>query len=113
MILTIVRATDSTGEPRSDQFELPDMEQASISNALQYINRHLDGSVAYYLSCRRGMCVCCVVKVNGKTQTACVVPVADGMVIEPVLNDLLVRDTVVDLSLARNAQYELLAETVV
>lgn len=102
MRITVIRDTiDAEGKPRADSFELPDFGGASISNVLQYINRHLDGSVGYYLSCRRGLCVCCVVKADGKIETACVVPARDGMVIEPVRRDLLVKDTVVDLSMAR------------
>ena len=66
----------------------------------------MDSSIGYYLSCRRGLCACCVVRVNGKIETACVVPVSDGMVVEPIRLDLLVADTVVDLSMARDARFE-------
>lgn len=106
MIITVVREkVGGDGEPRRESFELPDGGPTSISSALQYIARNLDSSMGYYLSCRRGLCACCVVRANGKIETACVVPVSDGMVIEPIRRDLLVADTVVDLSMAREAQF--------
>lgn len=106
MKITVIREKGGTlSAPREETFELPDGEPTSISSALQYIARHLDPSIGYYLSCRRGMCACCVVRANGKIETACVVPVVDGMVIEPIRRDLLVADTVVDLSMARTAQF--------
>lgn len=106
MKMTIIREKSGTpAAPREETFELPDGGPASISSALQYIARHLDPSIGYYLSCRRGMCACCVVRANGKIETACVVPVVDGMVIEPIRRDLLIADTVVDLSMARTAQF--------
>ncbi len=108
MRITVIRdGRDARGQSRADTFDLPPMDGASISNALQYINRHLDGTLGYYLTCRRGICVCCVVKANGKIETACMVPVEDGMVIEPIREDLLVKDTVVDLSMAREARFEI------
>ena len=106
MRISVVR-TGPGGERRVEPYELPDLSGASISHALQYINRHIDGSLGYYLTCRRGLCVCCVVKVDGKIETACMVPVADGMVIEAIRDDLLVKDTVVDLSMARGATFAL------
>lgn len=105
MRITILRYRPEAAEARRDSFDLPDLGPTSISSALQYVARHMDASVGYYLSCRRGMCACCVVRVNGRIETACVVPVADGMVIEPVRRDLLVSDTVIDLSMARDARF--------
>jgi succinate dehydrogenase/fumarate reductase-like Fe-S protein len=107
MKITIVREKPvGPAEARRDTFELPDFGPTSISSALQYIARNMDSSIGYYLSCRRGLCACCVVRANGKIETACVVPVSDGMVVEPIRLDLLVADTVVDLSMARDARFE-------
>jgi succinate dehydrogenase/fumarate reductase-like Fe-S protein len=107
MKITVVRAASGgSAGARHQIFELPDFGPTSISSALQYIARHLDATIGYYLSCRRGLCACCVVRVNGKIETACVVPVSDGMVIEPIRHDLLVADTVVDLSMAREARFD-------
>jgi succinate dehydrogenase/fumarate reductase-like Fe-S protein len=106
--ITVVRAGPPGGtavEPdRDDSFDIPDVGPTSISNALQYVARHFDGSLGFYLSCRRGMCACCVVRANGKIVTACVTPVEDGMVIEPIRRNLVIKDTVVNLSMARGSE---------
>ena len=109
MRLTVVRGPQESEEGSNRQsFELPDLSGASVSNALQFINRHIDGSVAYYLSCRRGLCACCVVRIDGKIEKACVVPARDGMVLEPVKQSLLIKDTVVHLGMPRTSEYALL-----
>lgn len=87
-------------------YKIEDMGLASISTVLQHLARTVDSSIGYYLSCRRGMCACCVVRANGKIATACVTPVADGMVIEPIRLDIQVQDTVVDLSMAKDHQFQ-------
>ncbi|MBX3514450.1 MAG: hypothetical protein KIT15_05440 [Xanthobacteraceae bacterium] len=110
MRITLVRGGADGAEVRQDEYEIPDEGLASISSALQYVARNYDGSIGYYLSCRRGMCACCVVRANGKIETACVTPVTDGMVIEPVKATLRVKDTVVDLSMARENQFSFTAE---
>ena len=110
MRLTVVRGPQEGNEGSNEHsFKLPDLGGASVSNALQYINRHIDGSVAYYLSCRRGLCACCVVRIDGKIEKACVVPVRDGMVIEPVKQSLLIKDTVVHLGMPRSVRISALS----
>lgn len=108
MRITIVRPTgNEDGTPRRDTFEIDAPDTISISGALQLIAQNFDSSLGYYLSCRRGVCACCVMRVNGKIETACMVPARDDMVIEPIRMNLVVRDTVVDLSAAHDAQIEL------
>jgi len=79
-------------------------EDASVSIALQYIQRHLDPGLAYALSCRRGLCNVCAVRIAGDVVTACTTPVTDGMTIEPTRDTLILRDTVIELSLVRKAR---------
>jgi hypothetical protein len=77
--------------------------EASISTALAWIQRHLDPSLAFGFSCRRGLCDICAVRVDGKVVTACTTPLRDGMRIEPTKDRLAVADTIVDISLVRRA----------
>jgi succinate dehydrogenase/fumarate reductase-like Fe-S protein len=105
MRVTLVRPADPAGVSSRHDYDIPDEGLTSISAALQYLARHVDGGIGFYLSCRRGMCACCVVKANGKIETACVTPVSEGMVIEPIRPNLLVKDTVVDLSMAKDYQF--------
>jgi succinate dehydrogenase/fumarate reductase-like Fe-S protein len=79
-------------------------EGASVSTALQYLQRAVDPGLAYVLSCRRGLCNVCAAKIDGKVQTACTTPLHDGILIEPARDSLLLRDTVVELSLVRKSR---------
>ncbi len=107
MRITIARGPTQDGGTRDQVFDLPDLTGASVSNVLQYINRNIDGTLAYYLSCRRGMCAACAVRINGKNEMACVVPIADGMVIEPTKIQLLVKDTVVHLGMPKGSEFDI------
>lgn len=107
MHITLVRNDpDDPATMRRFEYELPDAGLSSISGALQYLSRHQDGTIGYYLSCRRGMCACCVVRANGNICMACVTPVAEGMVIEPIRLDIQVCDTVVDLSMGKDHRFQ-------
>ena len=99
MRITLVRGPDADGGTHKQAYDLPDLADYSVSNVLQYISRHLDGSVAYYLSCRRGLCAACVVRVDGRNQKACVIPAYDGIVIEPANTRLLIKDSVIHLGM--------------
>ena len=107
MRITIVRGPKPDGSTWQQTYELPDLTGFSVSNALQYISRHIDGSLGYYLSCRRGMCAACVVRIEGKNEMACVTPVSDGMLITPTKMQLLVKDTVVHLGMPRECELDL------
>lgn len=74
---------------------------ASVSTALQYLQRAVDPSLAYALSCRRGLCDVCAMRIDGVVQTACTTPLRDGMLIEPARDSIQLRDMVVELSLVR------------
>jgi 2Fe-2S iron-sulfur cluster binding domain len=78
-------------------------EGASVSTALQFIQRRLDPTLAYALSCRRGVCNVCA-RIDGVVRTACTTPVRDGMRIEPARDSLVLRDTVIDVSLVRKSR---------
>jgi succinate dehydrogenase/fumarate reductase-like Fe-S protein len=91
-------------------YELPDAQLAgiggdwhgaSVSTALQYLQRSVDPSLAYALSCRRGLCDVCAMRIDGVVQTACTTPLRDNMLIEPARDSIQLRDTIVELSLVR------------
>lgn len=105
MHATLVRGPDRHGNSYRQTYELPDLVGLSVSNLLQHISRHLDGSVAYYLSCRRGLCAACVVRVDGRNQKACVIPAYDGIVIEPANTRLIVKDSVIHLGMPRKSEF--------
>ncbi|KAF1050123.1 2Fe-2S iron-sulfur cluster-binding protein [Xylophilus sp.] len=102
------------GAPRRIDVDLPpareaglgltEWEGASVSTALQVLQRTLDPRIGYVLSCRRGLCKVCAMRIDGEVQTACTVPLHDGITIEPAKERLALLDTVVELSLVRKAR---------
>ena len=80
--------------------------EVSVSGALQYLQRAVDPALVFALSCRRGLCNVCAMRIDGIVTTACTTPMRDGIVIEPARSSLLLRDTVVELSLVRRARIE-------
>jgi hypothetical protein len=83
-----------------------DWADVSVSGALQYLQRAVDPALAFSLSCRRGLCNVCAMRIDGVVTTACTTPVHDGIVIEPARSTLLLRDTVIELSLVRHARID-------
>lgn len=107
MRITLLRGPHPDGSTWQQSYELPDMTGASVSNVLQYISRHIDGTVAYYLSCRRGLCAACVVRIDGQNEKACVIEAYDGMVVEPTNLRLLIKDSVVHLGMPPESDLDL------
>jgi len=79
-------------------------EGASVSTLLRHIQQALDPSLSYVLSCRRGLCNVCAVRIDGTTRTACTTPAVSGMVIEAAKDNLILKDTVAELSLVRRSR---------
>ena len=82
-------------EPRYDVYRIPYVEGCSVSNVLEFICEEYDGGLAHYLSCRRGVCSGCMVRVDGKPVLACTEIVKGDMTIEPVNRNRIVKDLVV------------------
>ena len=106
MRITVIRGSKDQATDRQT-YEIADGAGMSVSNVLQFINRHYDGGLAYYLSCRRGLCAACAVEVNGKNRMACTVEAEDGMVIGPVQKHPWIKDTVVHLGVSEDATFDL------
>lgn len=110
--LRLKRAADDG--PVWREYQLPPPQQAgigaahwsetSVSTALQYLQRSVDPELAYSLSCRRGLCNVCAMRIDGEVQTACTTPMHDGIAVEPAHDKLHLRDTVAELSLVRKAR---------
>jgi succinate dehydrogenase/fumarate reductase iron-sulfur protein len=97
------------GHPLSNQqyyqtWTVPLSEGMSVLNTLRYINEHYDGGLAYYSSCRIGICQGCFARVNGKTVKICTTIVGDDLTIEPLKGFPVIKDLVVDLSHQEKAQ---------
>lgn len=85
-------------ESRHETYNVPYFEGYTVSNVLQYINEAYDGGLAHYLSCRRGICAECIVKVNGKVVLGCMEIVRGDITIEPVTPDRVIKDLLMSRS---------------
>ena len=106
MKISIVRK-DSCGSQKQT-YQLPDDPDSTISEVLQYINQHIDGSLAYYLSCRRGTCAACIVRVNNENIKACITLAYDGMEIGSANDKLLIKDTVIHLGMPKESEFDIM-----
>jgi len=80
-------------QPHYETYSVPYEKGMSAFNVLQYINANYDGGLAYYVSCRIGVCMGCVIRINGKAQRACSYLVKDeDLLLEPLNKDKVVKD---------------------
>lgn len=95
--VTVRRQAGPQAESYLQQYELslPLDEPVSVMNALEWIYRNLDPTLAFFdhAACRQAACGKCMVKVNGQVRLACKEHAADQMLLEPysqaVVRDLL------------------------
>ncbi len=81
-------------EPTYSEFKAP-YKGCSVLDVLVYIYENLDSSLAYYSSCRDGVCLGCRMLINGKSALACVTFVKGNIKVEPRPKAEIVRDLVV------------------
>ncbi|UCH21879.1 MAG: succinate dehydrogenase [Deltaproteobacteria bacterium] len=81
-------------EPYYQTYRVPLNERMSVSNILQFINERYDGGLAFYQSCRCGLCKGCVVMVNGKSVLSCTKIVTGDIVVEPRDRKKVIKDLV-------------------
>ena len=84
------------GESYYKTFHVPLRNIMSVTNMLQYINENLDGGLAFYMSCQRGLCRGCLVRVNSRTVFACTHLVSGDIVVEPLDKTKVIRDLVIE-----------------
>ena len=69
------------GDPQS--YSVPVEEEMDVLNVLEYIHDHMDSTVSFRSSCRRGLCGGCLMLIDGKLQLACETEPRNGMTINP------------------------------
>lgn len=91
-------AVDS--EPGYKLYEVPKVERGlqTVMNALEYIFENLDPGLAFYRSCRGGVCSGCRLSVNGRQALSCMTIAGDGMVLGPAKGYKVIKDLVVDFN---------------
>ncbi|ETX00715.1 MAG: hypothetical protein ETSY1_10235 [Candidatus Entotheonella factor] len=91
---------DVDREPKSTPYRVPRLDKMTVLDALAYIQRHLDRSLAFRFACRLGMCGTCTVMVNGIPRWACRTSMerlgADRLHIAPMRHLPVIKDVMVD-----------------
>jgi succinate dehydrogenase/fumarate reductase iron-sulfur protein len=100
--LRIRRSEPGHASVRWETFEVPLEDRATVLDALFFVLREHDRSLAFRCACRAAMCGSCAMVVNGSECLACKTPlakVAKGrpVRVEPLRNLPVVKDLVVDV----------------
>lgn len=91
---------DTSTDCKFNIFEVPVPEKINwtIMDVLDYIALNLDSSVSYFKhsACNHGVCMRCVLRVNGKPKLACtcIANQYDAICLEPLANREVVKDLV-------------------
>ena len=84
-------------EARESAYVIPFVEGLTLHRALEYIYNRLDSTLAFRpYRCDKGICMSCLVSVNGKRQQACITLLKPGdhLLIEPDRDRTVIRDLV-------------------
>jgi len=79
-----IRSCGENGTTSYRQYTIPIDGETSVLNALEYVHGHVDPTVSYRSSCRRGVCGACLMTINAEKRLACETVVVDGMKIDPL-----------------------------
>lgn len=99
--LLIWRGSPNSGASFAE-YSVPFTPRSTVLDALLYIQRQLDPTLAFRYACRKGMCGTCGIRVNGVERLACstclsVVP-GKEVRIEPLRHLPVIRDLAVDFT---------------
>ena len=99
--VTIGRSLPEKGRPAHRgiyHVPVPDGEVWTAMDALDYIQRHIDGSIGYFRhsACGRGLCRRCAARINGRIGFLCGHIIEEGkpLVLEPISENRRLRDLV-------------------
>jgi succinate dehydrogenase / fumarate reductase, iron-sulfur subunit len=100
--LRIRRSEPGHASVRWEPFEVPLEDRATVLDALFFVLRERDRSLAFRCACRAAMCGSCAMVVNGSERLACKTPLAEvangrPVRVEPLRNLPVVKDLVVDV----------------
>jgi succinate dehydrogenase/fumarate reductase iron-sulfur protein len=100
--LRIRRSEPGHASVRWESFDVPLEDRATVLDALFFVLRERDRSLAFRYACRAAMCGSCALLVNGSERLACktsLAEVANGrpVRVEPLRNLPVVKDLVVDV----------------
>jgi succinate dehydrogenase/fumarate reductase iron-sulfur protein len=97
----VYRYKRGDGGERFDEFEVPVGSRTTVLDALRWIQRHRDPSLALRYSCLHASCGTCGMQVDGREALACVCSVSDHgeeLTVEPLANLPVLTDLVVEMN---------------
>ena len=98
--LRVYRFKRGDGAEHFDEFDVPVGPHTTVLDALRWIQRHRDPSLALRHSCMHASCGTCGVQVDGREELACVCSASDRgneITVEPLANLPILTDLVVDM----------------
>ena len=97
-VLNIFRGTDRI-KPKFETFQVPFQQDASILDALIWINDNVDESLSFRYSCiNANACKECMMIIDGQVEYACLKKLQkSGSKLEPLPNKTLIKDLVTDI----------------
>ncbi|MBZ0194760.1 MAG: 4Fe-4S dicluster domain-containing protein [Deltaproteobacteria bacterium] len=97
MKMTIARFDPETDEEsRYEIFDLPELDRATVLQGLMYVYDNVDSTLGFSFNCRYKNCGLCGLTIDGRPHLACLTPLVDGTVVEPLRNLPLLRDLIID-----------------
>src|SRR5687767_3513990 len=88
--IRVQRADPEVGQAAHwQEYEVPLDPGQSVTDVLRRINELLDGSLAYRVSCHRGICASCIMRINGKQRLGCVTEVIGDTELLPALGAVI------------------------
>ena len=89
-------------KPRYESYQVPFTKGMRVLDAIRYIQRHHDPTLAYRWNCREGICGSCSMEVDGKPVLTCKKEITtDKILIEPMKVFPTLKDLVPDVTMAR------------
>lgn len=88
---------------RFQDYEIPAQDNQTVLDAVTYIQRRIDPTLAYRFACRVGMCGSCAMTVNGAVRWTCRTKVSqvaadNRLEVAPMRNLPVVKDLTVDMA---------------
>ncbi len=72
---------------------------SNILDALFYIKKNKNHSLAFRSGCKSGVCGSCAIRINGIEKLACKTPIKENDTIAPLKNSKVVKDLIINLDI--------------
>jgi succinate dehydrogenase/fumarate reductase-like Fe-S protein len=95
--LLILRCDPATGsESAFQEYHVPFRDGFTVMDALLYIYENLDPSLAFRASCQTGLCMACLIQIDGRGECPCKTYLRSPIQLEPLKHKKVIRDLVVE-----------------